>query len=342
VQLAARERGLQHVARIHGPLGPARADDRVQLVDEEDDLAFLLREVLEHALQALLELAAELRARDQRTHVERENALPLQPFGHLAVHDALRETFDDRGLADAGLADQHGVVLRPPLQHLHGTADLIVAPDDGVELARCGALGEIDGVLLERAARALCIRVFHSLTAAHLFDRLPDGAFDGAGVLQRAIERTAILERREHEQLARDVLVATLLRELVGDVEETVQVVRDVQLAGRAFDLGQLVERRLEIRAQLVDVDAGAHEQRPHAAGVLLQHRQHDVRGLDDLMIAAERDGLRISQRFLELARQPVHSHVRDLSRRVWTREWGRKAPSSSGEPAVGPDGLRL
>ena len=41
VQLAARERGLQHVARIHGAFGLAGADHGVQLVDEQDDLAFL-------------------------------------------------------------------------------------------------------------------------------------------------------------------------------------------------------------------------------------------------------------------------------------------------------------
>ena len=118
MQLAARERGLQHVAGVHRAFGLAGADHGVQLVDEQDDVAFLLREVVEHRLEALLELAAELRAGDQRAHVEREDALVAQALRHLAVDDALRETFDDRGLADAGLADQHGVVLGAPLQHL--------------------------------------------------------------------------------------------------------------------------------------------------------------------------------------------------------------------------------
>ena len=72
---------------------------------------------------------------DQRAHVERQDALVLQPLGHLAVDDALREALDDRGLADAGLADQHRVVLGAPLQHLDGAADLIVAADDRIELA---------------------------------------------------------------------------------------------------------------------------------------------------------------------------------------------------------------
>ena len=38
-ELAAREHRLQHVAGVHGALGGAGADDRVQLVDERDDLA---------------------------------------------------------------------------------------------------------------------------------------------------------------------------------------------------------------------------------------------------------------------------------------------------------------
>ncbi len=37
-QLAAREHRLQQVPGRHGALGRARADDRVQLVDEQDDL----------------------------------------------------------------------------------------------------------------------------------------------------------------------------------------------------------------------------------------------------------------------------------------------------------------
>ena len=38
-QLAARERGLEQVGRVHRALGRAGADDGVQLVDEQDDLA---------------------------------------------------------------------------------------------------------------------------------------------------------------------------------------------------------------------------------------------------------------------------------------------------------------
>ncbi len=137
-QLAAREHRLQEVARRDGALGGASADDRVQLVDEEDDLALGGGDLLEHRLEPLLELAAVLRARDERTDVERPDALALEPRRHVAGHDPLGEPLGDRGLADARLADQHRVVLRAPREHLDRPADLLVASDHRVELALLG------------------------------------------------------------------------------------------------------------------------------------------------------------------------------------------------------------
>ena len=81
VQLAAREHRLEHVRGVHRPFGGAGADDRVQLVDEEDDLALRVDDLLEHGLQPLLELAAILRAGDERAHVERDDLLVLEPSG---------------------------------------------------------------------------------------------------------------------------------------------------------------------------------------------------------------------------------------------------------------------
>ena len=129
VQLAARQRGLQQVAGIHGALGLAGADDGVQLVDEQDDAAALGLHLGQHGLQPLLELAAILGAGDQRAHVERQQLLVLEALGHVALDDALGQAFGDGGLADAGLADQHGIVLGAPGQHLDGAADLLVAAD---------------------------------------------------------------------------------------------------------------------------------------------------------------------------------------------------------------------
>ena len=74
---------------------------------------------------------------------------------HVAVDDAQRQALDDRGLADAGLADQDGIVLGAPGQDLDGAADLLVAADHRVELAVARRLGEVAGVFLQRLVGVL-------------------------------------------------------------------------------------------------------------------------------------------------------------------------------------------
>ena len=103
--------GLSMLPASIAPSGRAGADDGVHLVDEGDDLAVGVGDLLEHGLEPLLELAAVLGAGDHRRQVERDEALVAERLGHVALDDALREALDDGGLADAGLADEHRVVL---------------------------------------------------------------------------------------------------------------------------------------------------------------------------------------------------------------------------------------
>ena len=111
VQLTPGQHRLEQVARVHAALGLARAHNGVQLVDEQDDPAVALLDLLENRLQPFLELAAVLCACDQRAHVQRDQLAILQRGGHVAAHDALGQALCDGGLAHARFTDQAGVVL---------------------------------------------------------------------------------------------------------------------------------------------------------------------------------------------------------------------------------------
>ena len=163
--------GLIMLPASIAPSAAAGADDRVQLVDEGDDLALGVGDLLEHRLEPLLELAAVLRARDHRADVERDEPLVLQALGHVALDDAPREALDDRGLADAGLADEHRVVLGPARQHLDDAPDLLVASDDRVELALARLLGEVAAEPLERLVLLLGVLARDPVAAAHVLQR---------------------------------------------------------------------------------------------------------------------------------------------------------------------------
>ena len=179
-QLAARQSRLEHVAGVDGAFGRARADQRVQLVDEENDFAVRFFDFLEHGLEAVFKLAAIFCAGQHGAEVERDDALVAQALGHVAGDDAAREAFDDGGFAHAGLADQHGIVLGAAAEHLNDAANLFVAADDGVELAAAGEFGEILGVFFERLELAFGILVGHALRTAHGGERLQNGFVRGA------------------------------------------------------------------------------------------------------------------------------------------------------------------
>ena len=154
VQFSARERRLEHVAGVHRSLCGAGADDGVDLVDEDDQAVGVVADLVDHALEALLELAAVLRPGDHAGHVERHQALACERLRHIVVHDSLRDPLDDRGLADAGIAEEHRVVLRAPREDLDRLLDLVGAADDRVELALPRLVGEVAAVFVERLRRA--------------------------------------------------------------------------------------------------------------------------------------------------------------------------------------------
>ncbi len=134
--LALGEDRLDQVGEVHRAAGGRPgAHHRVHLVDEEDRQGPLL-ERLDDRLEALLEVAAVARAREEGAGVEGEDLRALQGLRAPILEQLLGEPLDDRGLADPGLSHEDGVVLAPPAQHLEGPTHLLHAPDHRVELAR--------------------------------------------------------------------------------------------------------------------------------------------------------------------------------------------------------------
>jgi hypothetical protein len=62
------------------------------------------------------------------------------------------EPFSDGRLADSGITNQHGIVLATTAQHLNRALDLVIAPDQRVDVARLGAFVEVRAKRLQRIA----------------------------------------------------------------------------------------------------------------------------------------------------------------------------------------------
>ncbi len=260
-QFAARELGLEQVGRVHGTLRRARADDGVEFVDEQDDLPLARRDLLEKRLEPVLELAAELRPGDHRPEVHGDDPLALERFGHVARDDPAREPLDDGRLADAGIADEHGVVLRAAAEHLHEAADLVVAADDGVDLALAGLFGEVLAVFLQGLVLALGVLVGDALVAAHLLERLHEPVARDLIILEQPGGRVVRAGQREEIMLGAQELVLERGHLAVGVVERLAQALGKRELAAAADDLRAAGEFGVETLAELRGGDADLFEQ---------------------------------------------------------------------------------
>ena len=161
LELAAGERRLEDVRGVDRALGRAGPDERVELVDEEDGVV-RVPQLLDDLLEPLLELASVLGAGDERTDVERQDALVEQDVGHVAGDDPVGQALRDRRLAHARLPDQRGVVLGLPTEDLDDPLDLLLATDDRIELARAGRLGQVDPELVDGRRLAGALRLLRA------------------------------------------------------------------------------------------------------------------------------------------------------------------------------------
>ena len=307
VELAAGEHRLQQVRGVHRALGRARADDRVELVDEQDDPALGVLDLLEDGLEPLLELAPELGAGDERAEVERDDPLVLEALGHVAADDPLGEALGDGRLADARLADEDRVVLGPAAEDLDDAADLVVAADDRVELAGAGLGGQVAAVLLERGVGALGVLGGDALAAADALERLQQGLATGRVPLEEGLALATDLGDGQQEVLGRDVLVAEAARLVLGALDDAPGARIHRQRA--ALDAGAPGEDRRELATERGHVDAEPAERLGRDAVVGLDERGQDVLGVEDRAVEALGGGLGLEDGLLGLLGESVELH---------------------------------
>ena len=320
----------------------------------------MLLELLHDGLQPLLEVAAVAGAGEQRAHVEREDGGAGEHVRGLAVDDLLGEALGDGGLAHAGVAHQQRVVLAPAAEDLDRALDLMLAPDEGVDVALAGLDVEVDAVLAERRLLLLLLRLGAGgggllallLRAAHGARLAVGGVLgDAVGdVVDRVVTGHVLLLQEEggvgfplgedrHQDVGAGDLGAARGLDVDGGALD-----HPLEAGGRrglgAVDVG---DQRLELvvheagegLAQGVEVDAaGLH----HARRVgLVDEGEKQVFEGGQFMLALVREAQREVDGFLKGLRE--RGHARHLS--AWTRaRLGAAAirPARGSRPRTGPE----
>ena len=281
----------------------------MQLVDEEDDVLGATH-LVHHRLDALLELAAVLGAGHHAGEVKHHQALVEQEVGDFLRQDALCQAFHDGGLADAGLAQEDGVVLGAAAQDLDEALDLVLAADHRVELAALGEFGEVAAEAVE--GRGLALAATGGGAALHgagLLGLRLGGLLRGLVALLVAAGAEEVedfltdfleLEAQVHEHLRGHavVLAQQAEQEVLGAHVVVVQVARfldrvldDLLGAGRLRELahghhlGAALDELLHLEANLAEVDVQVLEDVGADAGALLHEAEQDVLRADVLVV---------------------------------------------------------
>ncbi len=282
VERSARKRRLQQVRGVQRTaLRGTGVDERVKLVDEQDHPALGALDLTKDRLQPLLELAAELRAREERAEVERHDPLLAECLGHVLGGDAQREPFDHRGLADPGVADQHRIVLRPAREDLDHAADLFVPPDHRVELAVPGEHRQVPAVLLERLVLGLLRPASDGAAGpADLFEGSFQGSAPGAELLEQVLGGGRNGEQAQQQLVDRGVPVLAASGFRLRGVEDLGELSREVLVRGRDVVDGRMTgQRLLDPGRESVRRDLhGAEERRGRAVGCRQQRGQQMIR----------------------------------------------------------------
>ena len=253
-QLAPRQRRFQDVGRIHRAVAFAGSDQRMDFVDEQQDLAFGRNYFFDHGFQPLFELALVLRSGDQRAHIQRINLFASQILRDVAVDDPVRDSFGDGRFADARFADQDRVVFGSPRQDLQYPPDLLVPADHRVEFAFAGLFVQVDRVFAERVVLLLAGLAVDGRTFAQLFDRRDQFFFGRAGVFQQPSGLPFFGDDTEQQVFDRGVFVAERFREIRGFLNDRGTFARKIGVA--AFDFRQPVDLLFQYASQRPDVYA--------------------------------------------------------------------------------------
>ena len=187
-------------------------------------------------------------------------------IGDVPAHDALGETLDDGCLTDAGLADQHRVVLGPAAQHLHHAPDFILPPDYRVELALARGFGQIMSIAFQGLILGLGILIGDALRAAHRNQCFQNSVVSGAGAVEQLPGRFAApFCQGQQQMLGGDEFVLEPRGFLKGTLQHFVQRRRQIHPGLHRPSLGQGRQKALGFCEQRV---------RPHSA--LFQYGPYD------------------------------------------------------------------
>ena len=113
LQFPSSQGWFEHIRRIHRALCSACPDNRVKLIDEQDNFALSALNLFKGSFQSFFKLPPEARAGNHRPQIKRQHPLSRQYFRDIIGGNFLRQTFNNGSFSNACFPDQYRVIFCP-------------------------------------------------------------------------------------------------------------------------------------------------------------------------------------------------------------------------------------
>src|ERR1700682_3671650 len=191
-----------------------------------------------------------------------------------------------RGLADAGVADQHRIVLGLPTQNLNHPANLGISADHRIQLGGLGLSDQVPAVFLQGVVGALRGGGGDPLAAAHLGQRRQEGISCHAVVSQDPPGGggRALFGEGNQGGLPRPLLILEPLGFALGRVQNLCQTAGDrhlTWLCGRATHLWPAIQLPFQVGADCLDITVRWGQQPWHQSFRLVDEGEQQMLAVD-------------------------------------------------------------
>ena len=167
MQFPSCQHRFQQLSCIHCTVRLTGADDRVQLIDKQNDLSIRILDIVKNGFQTLLELATILCTGNQCAHIECKKLLIFESLRDITLDDSLRKAFDNGRLTNTGFTDQYRVILGLTGKNSNHITDLLISSDDRIQLLLSCPFHHIVSVFLKCIISSFRIIGCHSLIASN-------------------------------------------------------------------------------------------------------------------------------------------------------------------------------
>ncbi len=256
-------------------------------------------------------MSAEARPCYKRSHIEGNDSFRLQCFGHITLHDAIRNAFGNGRLANARFADEHRIVFCATRKNLQHAADFFVPPNHRIHLSLPGKIIQIPAITLKRLIFFFGSLIGDALIPANLFEHL-ENRIDCYALVKQQFARSTVLrlDHCQQQMLCADKFVFQILCLPGCALKESAQILRQRLIRNAcAADLRKSLDCFVDLDLREVDVGANLLQNGNHCPTRILHECSQQVFGFNHLIAVARGNFLSVLYGFLGFYGKLIEVH---------------------------------